>query len=100
MPSRRNPLLITAATLVASLAAVLLIASSALAGEYFEKDGVALRGHDPVAYFSAGKPVKGTGEHRAEHRGSVFHFASKANLDAFKAEPQRYAAAKTTKVHE
>ena len=65
--------------------------SSAWAGEYFEKGGVALRGFDPVAYFSDNKPVKGLPEHVAEHKGSVFQFASKANRDAFVADPARYA---------
>jgi YHS domain-containing protein len=65
--------------------------SAAWAGEYFEKDGVALRGHDPVAYFKDGKPAKGSAEYRFEHKGSVFLFASQANRDAFAADPGRYA---------
>lgn len=75
--------------------ALLSLASAAVsvvwAGEYFEKDGVAIRGHDPVAYFKDGKPVKGSTEHRVEHKGSTFLFASKANRDAFAAEPDKYA---------
>jgi YHS domain-containing protein len=67
------------------------ITSVAWAGEYFEKDGAAIRGHDPVAYFKEGKPVKGTAEHRFEHQGSTFLFATTANRDAFAAEPERYA---------
>lgn len=67
------------------------IVSVAWAGEYFEKGGVAIRGHDPVAYFKEGRPVQGSPEHRAEHKGSVFLFASKANRAAFAAEPDRYA---------
>jgi YHS domain-containing protein len=67
------------------------VTSVAWAGEYFEKDGVAIRGHDPVAYFKDGKPVMGSAEHRIEHKGSMFQFASKANRDAFAAEPERYA---------
>jgi YHS domain-containing protein len=63
----------------------------ALAGEFYEKDGVALRGYDPVAYFSDGKPAKGSAQHKAEHKGSTFHFASKANQEAFIANPVKYA---------
>lgn len=74
-----------------ALAVASAITSVAWAGEYFEGDGVAVRGHDPVAYFKDGKPVKGSAEHRFEHKGSMFHFASKANRDAFAAEPERYA---------
>jgi YHS domain-containing protein len=67
------------------------VTSVAWAGEYFEKDGVAIRGHDPVAYFKDDKAVKGTAEHRFVHKGSVFHFASRASRDAFAAQPERYA---------
>jgi YHS domain-containing protein len=69
----------------------LSILAPAWAGEYFEKDGVALRGYDPVAYFSENKPVKGSPDHKAEYEGSAFHFTSKANRDAFVADPARYA---------
>jgi YHS domain-containing protein len=74
-----------------ALAVASAITSVAWAGEYFEKDGVAIRGHDPVAYFKDGTPVKGSAAHRFEHKGSTFHFASKAHRDAFAAEPERYA---------
>lgn len=73
------------------LAGACAIASIAWAGEYFEKDGAAIRGHDPVAYFKLGSPVKGSAEHRAEHKGSVFLFASKTNRDTFAADPDKYA---------
>jgi YHS domain-containing protein len=69
----------------------LSILTPAWAGAFFERDGVALRGHDPVAYFSESKPVKGLVEHKAEYHGSTFYFASKANRDAFVADPPRYA---------
>jgi YHS domain-containing protein len=68
-----------------------VLGASAWAGEYFEKDGAALRGYDPVAYFDENKPVKGLPAHKAEHKGSTFHFASKANRDAFAADPAKYA---------
>ncbi len=70
---------------------MLLLASTAQAGDFFEKDGVALRGHDPVAYFTDNKATKGLPEHKAEFKGSTFHFASKANRDAFAANPDKYA---------
>lgn len=76
---------------IALLAVAFAAVSVAWAGEYFERDGVAIRGHDPVAYFKDGKPVKGSADHRVEHKGSVFLFASKANRDVFAAEPDKYA---------
>jgi YHS domain-containing protein len=87
----KSTALSTLAAFVVAIAAALFLVSNALAGEYFEKDGAALRGHDPVAYFSENKPVKGVAEHKAEHQGSTFYFASKANRDAFIADPTRYA---------
>lgn len=61
------------------------------AGEYFEKDGAAIRGYDPVAYFTDRGPVKGSPAFTIEHRGSTFHFASAAHRDAFMANPDKFA---------
>jgi YHS domain-containing protein len=63
----------------------------AFAGEYFEKDGVAIRGHDPIAYFAEMKPVKGLPEFQAEYQGSTFYFFSAANRDTFAANPDKFA---------
>jgi YHS domain-containing protein len=68
-----------------------LCMARAWAGDYFEQDGVALRGHDAVAYFTDHKPVKGSASHTASHKGSTFHFVSAANRDAFVANPDKYA---------
>jgi len=70
---------------------LVLSASMAQAGEFFERDGVAIRGYDPVAYFTAGKPAKGAAQYMAAHKGSTFHFASAENRDAFIANPAKYA---------
>ena len=78
-------------SLAAALAASALLMANAWAGAFFERDGVALRGHDAVAYFKDGKPVKGAAEHKAEYKGSTFLFATQANRDAFAADPARYA---------
>jgi YHS domain-containing protein len=66
-------------------------ATFASAGAYFEKDGAAIRGHDPVAYFTQNKAVPGLPAYQAEYKGSTFRFASQANRDAFVADPARYA---------
>ena len=79
---------------IASLAAALVLAlsaASAAAGDFFEKDGAAIRGYDPVAYFTQSQPVRGSPAHTAEFRGSTFRFASQANRDAFAANPAKYA---------
>ena len=76
-----------------ALILIWLVACTAVAyaGDFFEKDGAAIRGYDPVAYFTEQKPVRGLPVHRAEHKGSTFYFASQANRDAFAANPDRYA---------
>src|SRR5688500_12802538 len=49
-----------------------------------------LLGHDPVAYFTAGKPVRGSPGLAAAHDGRTYYFASSANRAAFAAAPARY----------
>ncbi len=56
-----------------------------------DADGVALEGgHDPVAFFTEGKPVKGSPQQRSAYKGAVYHFASAENKAAFEREPARY----------
>lgn len=51
----------------------------------------ALQGHDPVAYFTEGMPVKGDDAFTADYRGATFKFSSLANRDAFIENPEAYA---------
>ena len=75
----------------AALMAMAACAANSWGGEFYEKEGVALEGYDPVAYFTDGKPVEGSPQYTADFQGSVFHFASAANRDVFVADPERYA---------
>lgn len=52
---------------------------------------LAVSGYDPVAYFTDGKPVEGESAFEYEWNGATWRFASQANLDAFKANPEAYA---------
>lgn len=62
--------------------------SFALAGPVnITSGGVAIEGYDPVAYFKAGKPVKGSPKIIAAHEGATYRFSSEANRDAFVAGP-------------
>jgi hypothetical protein len=54
-------------------------------------DGVAIKGFDPVAYFTAGAPTAGSATWTAMHNGAQFRFASASNRDAFVAAPDKYA---------
>lgn len=57
---------------------------------YATNDG-AIRGYDPVAYFKQGEPVKGSESFSFEWTGVKWRFSSQENLEAFKAEPEKYA---------
>jgi YHS domain-containing protein len=59
----------------------------------FDKDGVAIQGYDPVAFFTDGKPVRGDAKFPARHKGAIYYFASKEHLALFKAEPTKYEPA-------
>lgn len=65
--------------------------AGAEAGTVYTSGGIAIEGYDPVAYFKAGKPVKGSKEFTAKHEGATWRFSSAANRDAFAANPQSYA---------
>ncbi|USD41742.1 YHS domain-containing protein [Vibrio sp. SCSIO 43135] len=51
----------------------------------------ALAGYDTVAYFTENKPVKGSSKFQTEYKGADWYFSSQQNLDAFVAEPEKYA---------
>ena len=53
--------------------------------------GLAIKGYDPVAYFTERKPVKGDKAHRVKWRGANWDLSSAANPAAFKAAPEKYA---------
>ena len=50
-----------------------------------------LRGHDPVAYFTDGKPVKGDLKFAYDWDEGRYYFANAHNRDLFAADPERYA---------
>ena len=51
----------------------------------------ALSGYDPVAYFTALKPVKGNAKFATEYKGAKWLFSSAENRDKFVAAPEQYA---------
>jgi YHS domain-containing protein len=51
----------------------------------------AINGYDTVAYFTVGKPVMGKDAFTLDWMGAKWKFASQANLDLFKASPEKYA---------
>ena len=78
---------------VAGLLAGLLLfnaASAAGAGVFTTGEG-AIRGFDPVAYFTEGRPLKGDPGHALEWNGATWRFRSAESLAAFRTDPERYA---------
>ena len=51
----------------------------------------AVQGYDVVAYFDQGKPIKGQDQYSTEWKGAEWYFASAGHLEAFSADPERYA---------
>jgi len=54
-------------------------------------DGIAIKGYDPVAYFTQGEPVKGIKEFSHQWNNATWLFADKIHLEMFKGDPPRYA---------
>jgi YHS domain-containing protein len=52
---------------------------------------IAIRGYDPVAYFTEGTAVKGSEQFAYEWLGATWHFASAEHRDLFAADPVKYA---------
>ena len=52
---------------------------------------VALKGYDPVSYFTDGKPEKGSSEFTFAFDDTTYWFKSAEHRDKFAADPERYA---------
>ena len=57
----------------------------------FTQDGKAIKGYDPVAFFTKGKPVKGSDSLSYQWEKAIWLFSSRANLDSFANNPEKYA---------
>lgn len=55
-----------------------------------DKNGVAVHGYDPVAYFSEGKAIKGDPQYQSNYAGASYYFQSGADKEAFDKEPAKY----------
>jgi YHS domain-containing protein len=76
---------------VAALALPLLAQTRTLLN--LDKNGLAIQGYDPVAFFSDGKPVKGNPEFSARNNGALYYFASSEHRDLFQADHAKYEPA-------
>ncbi len=55
--------------------------------------GLAVHGHDVVAYFQDGMPTPGDARFATVYNAATYRFASQANLDEFKSHPATYEPA-------
>jgi hypothetical protein len=55
--------------------------------------GLALEGYSPVSYLEDGVARMGSPDFALTHRGVTYRFASAAEVDAFRADPDRYEPA-------
>lgn len=73
---------------------LLLLATRSLFAQenaIYQKNGIAIGGYDPVAYFTDNKPVEGKETFSFVWNDTKWLFNTQANLDAFKANPSMYA---------
>ena len=83
-------LIVAVSVIAASLLFLRLQSTSASARVFADQEG-AIRGYDPVSYFTEGRAVKGEGQYSFEWNGARWLFASASNRDAFASAPDRYA---------
>ena len=57
----------------------------------YKPSGIAIRGTDPVAYFTEGKPMPGLDNFTKQWQGAKWKFSSQKHLDLFVANPEKYA---------
>jgi YHS domain-containing protein len=54
------------------------------------EQGLAVKGYDPVSYFTTGKPTPGSAEFSTTYRGATYRFSSAENRDRFIAAPEKF----------
>ena len=53
--------------------------------------GLAIKGYDPVAYFTLGVPTKGKRHYEFQWRGAKWRFVNQDHLEIFKQNPEQSA---------
>jgi len=88
--------------LVSGIAAAIFALSSGILGTVANakpaintigSPGVAIKGFDPVAYFTQRKPVRGSKQFEVRYRGAKWRFASAAHKALFQSNPSKYVPA-------
>ena len=80
---------ILAIGLLSMLVAGAALADSPIAAVNTEH-GLAVKGYDPVAYFTTGKPTPGLAQFSTTYKGVTYRFASAENRNRFIAAPEKF----------
>ena len=91
LAKRRMILLGLGAAAIAGVAAYIAMPRALNGSLVFNVDGVAIRGADPVAYFTEAKQVFGSQEFEYVWKDVTWRFASAENRELFARNPERYA---------
>ena len=92
MSTRRNVLrLVAGVVVVGSVAEVLAQVRAVAQTNPPATDRIALKGYDPVAYFTLSTPTPGVAEYDYVYDGVRYYFANARHRDLFKANPEKYA---------
>lgn len=86
---RRNLFCVTLAA--ATIVPLSLFSATPVDSINKNRSGLALKGFDPVAYFTEGRPTEGSAQFSHHWMGATWLFASAANRDLFSADPAKYA---------
>lgn len=77
--------------IVFALISLMALSKEPVAPIFATEKGAAIRGYDPVAYFTNGAPASGKAEFTHTYNGATFRFASAAHRELFAADPAKYA---------
>ena len=79
-----------AIALSAALASLPAPAATPAPEIHVAKDGLAVGGYDPVAYFRDGRPERGSSLYQLSYKGVVWRFASAETLRQFQERPEAF----------
>ena len=74
-----------------SFVVLLLTGFGGIAVGQASADELAIKGYDTVAYFKAGKALKGNESFTSKWHDMTWYFSTKENRDLFAASPEKYA---------
>ena len=81
--------------LLISAAAIFLAACAGGTGDFKKvnttAENVAIKGFDPVAFFSVEKAIEGNPQYSFLWNGAKWYFSSAENMEKFKANPENFA---------